>query len=315
MRQENPINAPSLVGDSVRNVDDTHMGDTRSEPIDHATSSSMVLNKIQPQDNSIDGSYTTVAELNREGALLTDEMDLDQIVNATDKFREDPDQHRQWLKNLKKKQLEQSKDHNNNHDSLTASPVRSTESKSLLSPMESSEDQINFSPQSRSRSTIRNLYGEVIRDESRTPHLARGESYQSTGGTSETLPNDEREERSGRRTVRSLDNGSREYLRSLSRSLSRDPAARRRNQQVSTTEPGESLENTRLYSTSNYSISQADLDNAPHIIQTLEEEPEEPEEPRSHYGKNNKAFKGSTPSSSSKDTISGQHAMYEARHL
>lgn len=311
--------APSLVGDSVRNVDDTHSGDSRSGPIDHATSSSMVLNKIQPQDSSVDGSYTTVAELNREGALLTDEMDMDQIINATDRVREDPDQHRQWLKLLKKRQLEQSRDNSTSHSnksigSSNVSPVRSSESKSLLGPVDSGDDQITFSPQHKSGHIIRNSNGEIIRDESHRPHLARGESYQSAGGTGETLPIDEREERPGRRTVRSLDTGSREYLRSLSRSLSRDPAAHRRNQQVSTAEAGESLENARLYSTNNYSISQADLENAPHIIQTLKEEPEEPEE--SHqYHEHVQTSERSNPSPFSKDAIPDEHATHEARHL
>ncbi|CAR30914.1 hypothetical protein ZYGR_0P02180 [Zygosaccharomyces rouxii] len=319
MRQDNPMVAPSLVGDSVRNVDDAHSSESRDEPIDHATSSSMVLNKIQPQSGSVDGSYTTVDELNREGALLTDEMDMDQVVNATDKVHEDPDEHRKWLKSLKKKQLEQSRDHSNNNNnksngSLTASPVHSSESKSLLGSVDLGDDQITFSPQSKSRSAIRNSYGEFIRDESHRPHLAKGESYQSAGGTGETLPIDEKEERLGRRTARSLDTGSREYLRSLSRSLSRDPAAHRRNQQVSTAEAGESLENARLYSTNNYSISQADLEHAPHIIQTLKEEPEESEESHNHH-KHVQTPKRSNASPSSKDTISEEHATHEARHL
>ncbi|AQZ15365.1 YLR257W [Zygosaccharomyces parabailii] len=266
MRQNIPQQTPSLVGDSVRNVDDTQIPDLTNEPIDHVNSS-LVLNKIQPQDTSVDGSYTTVAELNREGALLTDEMDMDQVVNATEKDQDDPDEHRRFLKLLKKKQLEQPS------SKSSVSPQRSIDSKSLVTATDPIEDQISISPSQRPRGrqtdpTIRNSYGEFIRDESHRPHLARGQSYQK--GTEE--------ERPGRRTARSLDKDSRDYLRSLSRSLSRDPA-RRRNPQVSTgTESGENLDNARLYSTNNYSISQADLENAPHIIQTLQEEPEEPSE-------------------------------------
>lgn len=266
MRQNIPQHTPSLVGDSVRNVDDTQVPDLTQEPIEHA-SSSLVLNKIQPQDTSVDGSYTTVADLNREGALLTDEMDMDQVVNATERAQDNPDEHRKWLKLLKKKQLEQ----NSSQDNV--SPQRIAESKSLVTATDPIEDQISITPSQRTRGrqldqTIRNSYGEFIRDESHRPHLARGQSYQKGD-----------EERPGRRTARSLDKDSRDYLRSLSRSLSRDPA-RRRNPQVSTggESAGENLDNARLYSTNNYSISQADLEKAPHIIQTLREEPEEPSE-------------------------------------
>lgn len=298
MRQDNHMTTPSLVGDSIRNVDDSHPGE--SAP------SSMVLNKIQPQDPSVDGSYTSVAELNREGALLTDEMDMDQVVNATDKVHEDPDHHRNWLKLLKKRQLQQSRDNENNYNgrrvgSSNISPVR-TESKSLLSSVDLDDDRI-----------IRNSNGEVFKDD--TPHLAKGESYQSAGLTGEkTLPVDEKEERPGRRTVRSLDSGSREYLRSLSRSLSRDPVAHRKNQQASSAEAGESLENARLYSTNNYSISQADLENAPHIIQTLKEEPEESERSHQHLG-HVQVLRKSNPSSPLKDVVLDEHAIHEARHL
>mgnify|MGYP001398814024 FL=1 len=67
-------------------------------------------------------------------------------------------------------------------------------------------------------------------------------------------------------------------MRSISRSLSRDPA-RKRGPTGDVSDVTEKLNNARLYSTNNYSISQADLENAPHIIeQTLEEEQEDEEE-------------------------------------
>ena len=74
------VSTPSLVGGSVRSVNDLHNPDFNEQVSSnlHPVRSSHVLNKINSQPNLADASYTSVAELNREGALLTDEVDLDQ---------------------------------------------------------------------------------------------------------------------------------------------------------------------------------------------------------------------------------------------
>lgn len=292
------ISTPSLVGVSVRSINDAHnpdFTDSPSKPNLHTASSSHVLNKITSQPSLVDASYTSVAELNREGALLTDEVDLDQVTNATE--LENDDEKQKQLQALKHKKQQQEKLKQKSKISIDSSStslksMHSVDSRSLITSTDPIDDQINMSTSAepgRRRAatnnrrgqakddTIRNSYGEFIENKSHKPHLAGGESYQSCHESDVQSERDD--ERPGRRSRRSLDNqsSSTEYLRSLSRSLSRDPA-RRRNGSTNMNDVTEKLNSTRLYSTNNYSISQADLENAPHIIQqTLAEEEEEEE--------------------------------------
>lgn len=297
---------PSLVGVSIRSINDSNNPDFQDDlsgPIVHSVSSSHVLNKIQSQPNTVNTSYTSVADLNREGALLTDEVDLDQVINATEELTDDLDKQRKLLLLKKKKELEKHKQKNKisaSSSSASVSSSHSPDSKYLVTSTDPVDDQINITStlkkghQSRRRSgihteseeesenTIRNSYGQFIRNESHRPHLAGGDSYQSIHESEsglDSLDEERRNERSGRRSGRSGDKqSSTEYLRSLSRSLSRDPAKKRITSNV-VNDASQSLNNSRFYSTNNYSISQADLENAPHIIQqTLAEEEEDEEE-------------------------------------
>lgn len=292
---------PSLVGVSIRSINDSDNPDFQDDlsgPIVHSVSSSHVLNKIQSQPNTVNTSYTSVAELNREGALLTDEVDLEQVINATEELTDDLDKQRKVLLLKKKKELEKHKQKNKisaSSSSASVSSSHSADSKSLVTSTDPVDDQINITStlkkghQSRRRSgiyleseeesdnTIRNSYGQFIKNESHRPHLAGGDSYQSIHESEsglDSLDEERRNERSGRRSGRSVDKqSSTEYLRSLSRSLSRDPA-KKRNAAAVVNDASQ-----RFYSTNNYSISQADLENAPHIIQqTLAEEEEDEEE-------------------------------------
>ncbi|QLQ80208.1 hypothetical protein HG537_0D02090 [Torulaspora globosa] len=302
LNPDNNISTPSLVGVSVRSIDDAHnpdFTDNPSRPHLHTASSSHVLNKITSQPSLADASYTSVAELNREGALLTDEVDLDQVTNATEIENDDEKQKQlQALKHRKqqKEKLKQKSKISIDSSSTSLKSMHSLDSRSLITSTDPIDDQINISTSSEpgrrrgatndrrgSRNgqakddTIRNSYGEFIENKSHKPHLAVGESYQSCHESDVQSERDD--ERPGRRSRRSLDNqsSSTEYLRSLSRSLSRDPA-RRRNGGTNMNDVTEKLNNARLYSTNNYSISQADLESAPHIIQqTLAEEEEEEE--------------------------------------
>lgn len=81
---------PCLIGDSIRNVNDgnsldfqyTNQFNEESEAsrlLTPQTSSNHALSKMQKDDDIRDRSYTSVAELNREGALLTDEVDLENV--------------------------------------------------------------------------------------------------------------------------------------------------------------------------------------------------------------------------------------------
>lgn len=274
--------------------------DRAASPSLHHAGSSHVLNKIHSHPNLADASYTSVAELNREGALLTDEVDLDQVINATEQATDDVDKQRRLQALKQKRQLEKLKQKSRNSINSSSTSIKSipsADSRSLVTSTDPVDDQIHMSGpadsgrrtrsglhstaaynQETSDDSIRNSYGEFIRNQSHRPHLAGGESYQSSH---ETDPKEEHgDERPGRRSRRSLDNqsSSTEYLRSLSRSLSRDPA-RKRNTAADVNDVAEKLNNARFYSTNNYSISQADLEKAPHIIQqTLEEEEEDEEE-------------------------------------
>lgn len=288
---------PSLVGFSVRSINDTNNPDFTDSPLPpslHPVSSSHVLNKIISQP-SLDASYTSVAELNREGALLTDEVDLDQVTNATETDA-DQDTHKKLQALKQKRQQEKLKLKGRipiDSSSTSLKSMHSSDSRSLITSTDPIDDQINISTYSetgRRRAavreshgsknkddSIRNSYGELIENKCHKPHLASGDSYQSSHESD--VQSERSEERSGRRSRRSLDNqsSSTDYLRSLSRSLSRDPA-RKRNNGPSVNDVAEKLNNARFYSTNNYSISQADLENAPHIIQQTLEEEEEDEE-------------------------------------
>lgn len=282
---------PSLVGESVRSVDDARNPDFNDDAIGstlHPVPSSHVLNKIHSHSNLTDASYTSVAELNREGALLTDEVDLDEVINATEQAPDDADKQRklQALKHKRHLEMLKLKSRSSiNSSSASIKSIPSGESRSLVTSTDPLDDQINI-PDIKGRQrrglhssthsgeakeeSIRNSYGEFIHNRSHRPHLAGGESYQSSHDSD--TKEDYGDERSGRRSRRSLDNhSSTEYLRSLSRSLSRDPARTKNNGN----EVKDVTDNARFYSTNNYSISQADLENAPHIIQqTLQEEDE-----------------------------------------
>ncbi|QLG70875.1 hypothetical protein HG535_0A08200 [Zygotorulaspora mrakii] len=293
---KNSDSTPSLVGISVRSINDSENPDFQDEssgPGMHPVSSSLVLNKIQSQPHvANNGPYTSVDDLNREGALLTDEVDLDQVINATEQLSTDEDKHRKLKELKKKKQLQKQKNKMSSSSSnLSISSIASGDSRSLITSTDPMDDQINITSSleksHRNRrvpaqvsvhgeperdEAIRNSYGAFIRNQSHRPHLAAGDSYQSFHENESSFDNAE-DERSGRRAHRSVDKkASTDYLRSLSRSLSRDPAKKK--QSMATAISAD--DNKRFYSTNNYSISQADIENAPHIVQeTLAEEEEE----------------------------------------
>ncbi|SCW02558.1 LAFE_0F09098g1_1 [Lachancea fermentati] len=254
---------PSLVGVSVRSINDTKNPDfcegTRPS-VAGARSSPQLLNKIHSstQLNKLTTPYSTVDELTREGALLTDDndVDLDQLIT---KKTED-------ISDMKKKQLRKkklAKVHSPGETPLSSSLTRSSSLVTSTDPIDptvspSRDKRVGFDEKAPNE-TIRNSYGEFIKDSSHRPHLARGESYQTTKGSDE-----EGEERSGRSSIRKgVSTG---YLRSLSRSLSRDAKA---------AHDIEEIKDARMYSTNNYSISQVELENAPHVIKEEEEEEEE----------------------------------------
>ncbi|EDO15193.1 hypothetical protein Kpol_1069p16 [Vanderwaltozyma polyspora DSM 70294] len=294
MENKNNTNTtPSLVGVSVRSINDRNNPDFQDEQEPHvpaltSSTSQALLHKIQHHVNhSFEGdpTYTSVAELNREGALLTDEVDMDTVVNVTSELTIDGEeddnarQKRLLMLKKKKKNLLSTNNGSTGGSSLVSSPSP-VGSNSLVTSTDPIDDQISLMSSSNEESSkqspddedqdasIRNSYGEIIKNDCNRPHLARGDSYQSISkATDENEPvPTERHGRSFQRTA------STEYLRSLSRSLSRDPTKKPSNDQNA-----ESASDVRMYSTNNYSISQADLQNAPHIIQQplLEEEEED----------------------------------------
>lgn len=143
-------------------------------------------------------SYASVAELNQEGALLTDEvdLDLDQVQGEVDTEGEadtegDPTDRRcRQTRSRQPRQLCRRADHDHDHGRGRGRQQYTGDTAS-----------------------VRNSYGEFIRSTSNRPHLARGDSYQTDHVVGP--------ERAGRSRQLST-----EYLRSLSRSLSRDPNAR-----------------------------------------------------------------------------------------
>ena len=285
---------PCLIGDSIRNVNDgnsldfqyTNQFNEESEAsrlLTPQTSSNHALSKMQKDDDIRDRSYTSVAELNREGALLTDEVDLENVDASKVRSNRDDleaEEKRKKLLLLKKKQRNKSI----NSESFSSPSLRASKSNSLITSTDPVEDHISkYSSSGTPRNItgeaddedediIRNSYGQMIKNNSNRPHLAKGESYQSAEQEIDhTAPekSEKRQERSGRSFDRQK--SSAEFLRSLSRSISRGPT---KNKTVSPSKG----EDTRMYSTSNYSISLVDLENGPKIIpETLEEEQEDAE--------------------------------------
>ncbi|CEP61693.1 uncharacterized protein LALA0_S03e08702g [Lachancea lanzarotensis] len=224
---------PSLVGVSVRSINDSNnpdFCDDKSRSVSEVRSSSQLLEKIHSstQLNKLQGPYTTVDELNREGALLTDDnsVDLDNVVHG--KLGDEENLQKSVLKKKKKRQQG---GHSGNtatasssSGSLTSpSQTRSSSLVTSTDPLHNSSAMLhnaNVSSTSNSNTDdkIRNSYGEFITNRSHRPHLAGGVSYQSANGyESEETPR----ERSGRSARK--EEASRGFLRSLSRSLSRDP--------------------------------------------------------------------------------------------
>ncbi|SCU90621.1 LAME_0E09340g1_1 [Lachancea meyersii CBS 8951] len=252
MGLERESSTPSLVGFSVRGIDDSNnpdFCDDRRPTVADARSSPQLLEKIHSssQLNKLEGPYTSVEELNREGALLTDdnEVDLDSVVHG--KLGDAEDLKKSLLRKKKKQQQHHHNHHQHQHHGLQVPRGVSSSSSSSMSPSASS----SHSPsQTRSSSLvtstdpvhhshagggagaratgnfalndddeqIRNSYGEFIANRSHRPHLAGGESYQSTNSYESEDSSRERSGRSARK-----EEASRDYLRSLSRSLSRDP--------------------------------------------------------------------------------------------
>ncbi|CUS21062.1 LAQU0S02e05006g1_1 [Lachancea quebecensis] len=261
---------PSLVGVSVRSINDSNNPDfkgNRGPRVAEARSSPQLLEKIHSstQLNKLNSAYTTVDELNREGALLTDDndVDLDKVVQGDTEGAGD----------RRKTPLKRKKNVNNGNKALSSSSLSIS---SMISPSQSRSSLVTSTDpvhdhtgdgnaqagaaSAGDEDRIRNSYGEFITNRSHRPHLASGESYQST--QNDTAGEDAGAERHGRSSKR--EDASRGYLRSLSRSLSRDPQKKAHDQEQ---------EDSRMYSTNNYRISQLDLENAPHVIkEEIEEE-------------------------------------------
>ena len=272
------LSTPSLVGESIRNIDDSNNPDFQETPYSNTnntgsfSSHDILMQKLQSSAHEAvrESPYTSVDELNREGALLTDEVDLDQVVNVTSELVLDDhsDTQRRLILLKKKRQAAAALVSSSSLLSATQSLVTSTDpiddQISIISS--SNEDAINdnCSTSTNDKESIRNSYGEFIINECHKPHLARGDSYQKS------IPDDEKRtsgvnERQSRSFQRER---STEYLRSISRSLSRDPK--------DITASSALNDDPRMYSTNNYSISQMELAKAPHIIeQPLIEEDED----------------------------------------
>lgn len=263
---------PSLVGLSVRSINDSKnpdFSDDRRASLTPVRSSSHLLNMIQSSthehhNKKDESNYTTVDELTREGALLTDDqdVDLDQLIGKQ------MDDIAGMKKALLRKKAQNKKV--NSADSTPALTPMHSDSKSLVTSTDPIDDVIS-SPKKddciveNAEETIRNSFGEYIRNKSHRPHLARGDSYQTTKDE-----DSEATEVSGERQGRLKKKVSTEYLRSLSRSLNRD------NKKHPSLTREDKRGDSRMYSTNNYSISQMDLEIAPHIIEEkLEEEEEE----------------------------------------
>lgn len=272
---------PSLVGLSVRDIDDSENPDFVSSKKPDFNQLNSSVRKINLKNASPEGdNYTSVAELNKEGALLTDDHDLD-LDDMIAKGLDDISELKSSLE-FKKKSKKKTKQHARVLDadvSNPISPVNSGTVDSLVTSTDPIDDTIIGSTGSsdltnddisgehhggnESGSAIRNSYGEIIQENSGRPHLARGDSYQQSVEELQSTAsiNGVATPRSGRSTDKRI---STDYLRSLSRSLQRDHGD---------TKHHPSNESDMIYSTTSYSISQRDLENAPHVIQeSLEEE-------------------------------------------
>lgn len=251
-------NTPTLVGWSVRNINDSKY-DHEGEPL--AKHGAHQSRHAVPGVHRTDSPYTSVEDLNREGALLTDELDVAiDNMSLQHTHEEDPETHRRLLLLKKKKLASQAAAHPHlpptsgtpgsndghlhHHVSLERVSRLESRSRSLVTSTDPSPYSLNpfngRSPSSLSpnrkggagANLIKNSYGEIIIDGSHRPHLARGDSYQSITAESDhempppksqsdTYAQDKPTERAGRNYDRKLSN--KEYLRSLSRSLSKDP--------------------------------------------------------------------------------------------
>ncbi|KAL6940140.1 hypothetical protein ACO0QE_004031 [Hanseniaspora vineae] len=303
---------------------------------DHFKKSSSFIN-----DSNNEYYYSTVNELDQEGALLTDEylgtVDTENVVLKPMKSpHEDYNTEeskialKKRLNLLKRRQSEVQNSVNqlsaassnvddtgatNDSDKITNStyvtPVTSS-SHTLATSTDPYEDAISkpshpsssgalFSSSSsgtnaNSKTTpngeeqIRNSYGEYILNKSHKPHLARGDSYQSNAsdlasGTSTTdllehsmsttslgggAPGTVADRNTGDRVGRGHHQhvGESSYLRELSRSLSRDPASKKKHAHggaggagadISSVDDDHSSSST---SVNNYHISKNDMENA-----------------------------------------------------
>lgn len=274
---------PSLVGHSVRDIDDSENPDFVPEKMPDFSQLNESVRKLHlknPSSDNVD-HYTSVAELNKEGALLTDDHDVD-LDAMIAKGLDDISELKSSLEKKKKKgkgttrsslsASSYSHDHSND-----ISPVHSGTVDSLVTSTDPIDDSIMISPEdekdylrtrsanrserkpsdphSHSHSVIRNSYGEIIDDKSERPHLARGDSYQQSSEDLDTVSSPGRSGRSKKRLQS-------DYLRSLSRSLQRDHVDHKK----------VSDDTGMIYSTTSYSISQRDVENAPHVIREISEE-------------------------------------------
>lgn len=260
---------PSLVGVSVRDIDDSENPDYvpgKSPALAHLNET---VKKLHIPHTGVEGDhYASVDELNKEGALLTDAPDVD-LDTMIAKGLDDISELKSSMENKKKnkKKSNKSSSYSEISDSSNViSPSNSGTVESLITSTDPIDDNIigavtNDSAQDpratdNLHAIIRNSYGEVINPSSDRPHLARGDSYQQsveeTNGVA--MPN----ARSGRSSSKRM---SSDYLRSLSRSLQRD-----HKKDLGEVPSGIDTIDRSIYSTTSYSISQRDLENAPHVI-------------------------------------------------
>ncbi|SSD61707.1 uncharacterized protein SCODWIG_03468 [Saccharomycodes ludwigii] len=322
------ISSPSLVGLSIRSVNDKENPDFQDgKPQLTASQTSLSVFNNNNNNSAIsesiikekeeDADYTTVADLNKEGALLTDdnEVDVNQLIRNSSATN-DIDNLQRVLK-LKQKRMKNNRGVNHHNDiygethSNDISPIVSNQSLLITST-----DPINdtIMPSNKSATSgdngetnekVRNSYGEDIVIKSDRPHLARGDSYQNTvkGSSKERISNSNNGSSTGVGTATTTTNTAaitsdqgrsgrskyigKEYLRSLSRSMSRGPSESRAdssNNQSSSAEDDIIINNNNddnrsdpmMHSTNNYSISRNDLETATSNI--IHEEKEEEEE-------------------------------------
>lgn len=290
---------PSLIGLSIRDIDDSHSPQPEEDAnaiMNSQEFTKKALDKMHLGDNFSKNSYSNLDDLNSTGALLTDDMELNpegdvpgdsnsvkmeddedyKLNNYKEQGIEDDRSEKlaseKTLKQQKKAFLDKQKQ--KNRDNVTFSLNERTNLVTSTDPINEGTLSRTMSPTRQtlinhdldnnlgSASKVKNSFGEYIVNESNRPHLARGDSYQSVNSNSATKEEEDRIGRAGNRS-------STDYLRSLSKSLTRDHSHSNGNSRISRgkgpvdgAEIGETNNDSLNFSTNNYGISQDEMEVA-----------------------------------------------------